>query len=299
MRPRTDNGDMPDLGNDRRLTLHGEPGASITTRNSAMGQSKLELLTEKWQEAAGIILHTTTRIPLLLDMLFLKSKEYVAITKEGHAILIRPKSGEHWVFYECLIRKQYLRDASIKRGDIVFDVGANVGCFAVLASSIVGPSGVVVAVEPDPDTFKQLARNVETAGLNNIVAINSAISDHVGKISFKTCSKSVIASSSRPIPGKYNPRNIEVPCTTLEKIMADNGLQSINLLKMDCQGAEHEVFSTISDSVADRIDQIVMEMHGQSAELVERLKTLNYEIVFPQPIYAHRNVAELSPVTNS
>jgi FkbM family methyltransferase len=134
-------------------------------------------------------------------------------------------------------------------------------------------------------------KNVEMAGLKNVRTINAAIADHVGTMSFTTCQKSILASASYPLPTKYAPQEIQVPCTTLETIMSDNGINVINTLKMDCQGAEHQVLATVSHAVMERISQIVMEIHGESTQLLDRLTQLGYDVILPQPIYAYRKNA--------
>jgi FkbM family methyltransferase len=70
----------------------------------------------------------------------------------------------------------------VKPGDVVWDIGANVGVFTLKFSDAVGDRGRVVAFEPAPGTFRTLAD--ATAGLENVVLRNVALADYTGKASF-------------------------------------------------------------------------------------------------------------------
>lgn len=65
-------------------------------------------------------------------------------------------------------------------GDTALDLGANVGVYTRFLSERVGPAGRVVSVEPMPETFGFLSRNVRTLGLANVTPLNVAVSDGEG-----------------------------------------------------------------------------------------------------------------------
>lgn len=66
----------------------------------------------------------------------------------------------------------------IKPGDTVIDVGANIGVYTRFCSEFVGPTGRVVSLEPVPETFSYLTKNVRALGLKNVECLNVAASDH-------------------------------------------------------------------------------------------------------------------------
>src|SRR5205807_2152840 len=66
------------------------------------------------------------------------------------------------------------------RGDVVFDIGANIGFFSTLLSRWVGPEGRVVAVEPDPENLALLRRNLDENRCTNARVCASAIGAHRG-----------------------------------------------------------------------------------------------------------------------
>lgn len=61
-----------------------------------------------------------------------------------------------------MLRHDYLSSGqTIAPGSTVIDVGANIGCFTMVAAKLVGPTGRVFALEPEESTFRQLEKNIE------------------------------------------------------------------------------------------------------------------------------------------
>ena len=77
----------------------------------------------------------------------------------------------YWKVYEEAVR-QVLRDR-LGPGDVCLDVGANVGVMTFLASTLVGPSGRVIAVEPNPDNVQLLCRGILVNGCTNVEVFRS------------------------------------------------------------------------------------------------------------------------------
>ena len=72
----------------------------------------------------------------------------------------------------------------VKKGDVVLDIGANIGYYTLIFAELVGEKGKVYAFEPDPTNFDLLRKNVEINGYRNITLIQKAVSNKNGKISF-------------------------------------------------------------------------------------------------------------------
>ena len=70
----------------------------------------------------------------------------------------------------------------IKKGDVVVDVGANIGYYSLIFARAVGDNGKVFAFEPEPTNFDLLKKNLEINGYKNVVAINKAVSNIKGKV---------------------------------------------------------------------------------------------------------------------
>ena len=101
----------------------------------------------------------------------------------------------------------------IGRGSTVFDVGAHVGEWTLLFSELVGPSGRVVAFEPDPVARASLKKNLEMNGISNVTVEEACVSDKTGKAllraeRFGSGLSSIVRPHGRG--GGYNEVEVEV-----------------------------------------------------------------------------------------
>lgn len=118
----------------------------------------------------------------------------------------------------------------VERGDLVIDIGANIGEFARAASRT---ASRVMAIEPDPVAFECLSRNVAEA-------YALAFSDHSGWQDFYLSSRD--ADSSLIEPKRYNQKST-IQVMTLDDFVATNDIERIDLLKLEAEGAEPEVLA--------------------------------------------------------
>src|SRR5438270_10356711 len=92
-------------------------------------------------------------LPAIFDRLGLLRSPYELHHRDGHRVELRPRAGDLFGFFEILLRNDYTSSGQhISKGATVIDIGANIGCFSILASHAVGPTGRVIAVEPDERT---------------------------------------------------------------------------------------------------------------------------------------------------
>ena len=119
----------------------------------------------------------------------------------------------------------------LKPGALVIDVGANIGMISIRSAKLVGDSGKVIAIEPNPKIAPLCRANIELNGLKNVTVIQTALGAHEGTISFNCdpcddCSRVVEQGG------------VTVPITTLDKIMQAEAGRAIDLLKIDVEGYE-------------------------------------------------------------
>ncbi len=130
--------------------------------------------------------------------------------------------------------------ARAREGMCVFDVGANIGYYTLLAARAVGPSGAVYAFEPEPRNFELLARNVAENGFTNVRLFNAAVSSRPGSARLHLDdanfgAHAFEAASVRTSSG----RSIDVAAVTLDGFAGDaRGFPAGVLVKVDVQGAE-------------------------------------------------------------
>jgi len=117
-------------------------------------------------------------------------------------------------------------------GDAVVDVGANIGYFTVLLSALVGETGRVHALEPDPRNAALLERNVELNECTNVTVEQAAVADEPGTVHLHTHETEFSRSSITETDGRR--RDLDVPVVTVPGVVAG----SVDFLKIDVVGAE-------------------------------------------------------------
>ena len=85
--------------------------------------------------------------------------------------------------WEQYVEAAYEKNYTLKKGDVVIDIGANIGTFSIKAAKIVGDEGKIIAIEPAPGNLEFLRRNVEANGLRNVVIISKGVWSSKGKAS--------------------------------------------------------------------------------------------------------------------
>jgi FkbM family methyltransferase len=119
------------------------------------------------------------------------------------------------------------------------DVGANKGDFTLLAAKLVGPTGRVIAIEPEPRNYSLLCRSIEINGYRNIRTFPLALSDSEGTARLRLGPVSG-AHTLSPEP-KIGDNTIPIETTTLDSLLARCGISAVDVIKIDVQGWELQV----------------------------------------------------------
>ena len=188
----------------------------------------------------------------------------------------------------------------IKSGDIIVDIGANIGYYTVLFADKVGKLGKVIAIEPDPINFEILQKNIKENRLKNVVAVQAAVGSENKKMEIyesKTNygdhrlwqNPSVDKSGHPPaeaiasaIAGRSpleERETLNIFCRRLDDLLKDLGYSSvaeamegqskINLIKMDTQGWEPEVFAGAQKTIEKDLPIIFFEYSPTSYKLAK------------------------------
>lgn len=125
-----------------------------------------------------------------------------------------------------------------KPGNIIFDVGSNIGIYSLWMSTVADNSVTIYAFEPHPETFLRLNKQVEYNKLSNIITKQVALSDLNGNISFSNDRD----DQNYIIPENHEIYSIQVKSQTLDNFCELNNISQIDFLKIDVEGAELLVF---------------------------------------------------------
>jgi FkbM family methyltransferase len=142
----------------------------------------------------------------------------------------------------------------------------------------------IYAYEPMPEFFRLMQENIRLNGADGIVTcFNCAVGGNTQPRELLMQAGAFFPSLIRKDHADVA-QTIQVSCTTLANILDENSLARVNLLKMDCEGAEYEILYNTPAKYTDRIEQIRMEYHNLDAEdrnadgLLKFLQSRNYRI---------------------
>jgi FkbM family methyltransferase len=146
----------------------------------------------------------------------------------------------------------------------VFDVGANIGQYTLLAARRVGPQGQVHAFEPTPHVIAQLRHNVALNQLGNVRINPVAVSDHSGKATLYYF-EGTDAGENTIMDAAGGTACGTVPTVTLDDYVAERGLRRVDVIKMDIEGAELLALQGASDLLSgENAPLLLMEVHAKT-----------------------------------
>lgn len=168
----------------------------------------------------------------------------------------------------------------VKPGDSVVDVGTNWGGHALHLSRLVGPSGQVLAVEPSPGVAAEARWHFEANSGQNIKLLEVALADAEGKAFFEETHLSTtghLSSEPRAPSGKVG---VEVAVTTLDRMVNQQRLNRVSLVKVDVEGAESRVLAGAKETLKQHRPNLIVELHTPEQDLAvsTALRTLGYTL---------------------
>lgn len=125
----------------------------------------------------------------------------------------------------------------LRKGDSFLDLGAHFGLYSAIAAQIVGDSGRVVAVEPNPRSFRLLRENLGPDPNGRLTLIEGAIWLHDGTMQL-SAGIGQQAAFSRLLPPSLKKTGVGVTTHTIPAILRKSGLARVDLVKLDMEGAE-------------------------------------------------------------
>lgn len=168
----------------------------------------------------------------------------------------------------------------IGNADTVFDIGANVGNFSLFAAK--HTSGQVFAFEPVKKNYDLLVNNIQLNQLTNVVPMQLAVAGTAGKVVMHVSAVDTAHSITHEAFSQEG--DVEVEAVEIEAFCEKNNIPRIDFLKVDCEGAEYEIFEKISSDMLRRINKIGIEhherfVHRDHAEISNRLKSAGFNVL--------------------
>jgi FkbM family methyltransferase len=201
------------------------------------------------------IMKRTIKLPKEEKLVQVNMSEMIVYPRKGaiHADLFRYKKREP------LCTDYLMRSGVIQKGDIVLDIGANIGYYVLTEANIVGETGKVYAVEPVSSNFKLLQKNVQLNNLTNVSTFQYAIGDkNVLSEIFVSNSSNLCAVSKDAVGGEVVGVQ-PVHMVTIDEFVKDK--QTPKLIRMDVEGYEYEILKGMNNTLKGNV-KILMELHA-------------------------------------
>ncbi len=152
--------------------------------------------------------------------------------------------------------KQRLFSNTVRRGDVVFDIGANAGFYTLLAAARCGAEGKVIAFEPLPRNLQFLKRHLQLNRVTNTTIIEAAVADFTGFASFDVadghaCEGRLATSGA-----------LGVQVVSLAQAVAAGEIPQPDVLKIDVEGGELAVLEGAMPLLTSRRLRIFLATHG-------------------------------------
>jgi FkbM family methyltransferase len=150
-----------------------------------------------------------------------------------------------------------LLERFLKRGDVVFDVGANIGWHALICAKSVGPEGQVHAFEPEPANFVLLSKSVAENSFQNVRLFEGCVGDVEGEVELKLSDQNPAHHS---LVWNVGERSISVPCVRLDDYAERQQVSRIDMMVLDVEGAEPLVLRGAMRLLSEgRIARMILE----------------------------------------
>jgi FkbM family methyltransferase len=168
----------------------------------------------------------------------------------GNASYKADRNGERWLL-ECL------------QGEgihTVLDVGANVGTWSRMAAELF-PQASIYALEVVPETTAELRRRVGTS--DRIRCFNLGLAAHNGTLTVNYHPKASTHATMTDYPGRRAGAQIECPVMRGDDFLTREGIEQVDFLKLDVEGAEHLVLEGIQDHLQQRRLRFIQFEYGR------------------------------------
>lgn len=209
----------------------------------------------------------------------IKSPYAILETRSGLKIKIRVDSTDLMAFTHVWLLREYDKPGfKINNNDIIIDIGAHIGLFALFVSQFC-KQGQIFCFEPVKENYNLLLENLQLNKITNAKPFNIAVSEKIGEV--KIYLNEDESGHSMFVPGT---KSILSKSTSLKDIIDSNNLERCDFIKMDCEGVEYEIIDSLPSNYFNKIKKMCIEYHFVDEKphliqnMIKKLTALSYEI---------------------
>jgi len=246
-----------------------------------------------------VIMATRIRNWWVLPQLFIRpGKKIMVLLKSGLKFYVTNLLDLH-IIKETIFDGVYNFNYKLSP-KIILDVGAHVGDYSIYMG-LEYPKAKIFAFEPNPKTYKILVENIKVNGVKNVTTINLGLSNRSQKEKLYL----QLASGMTSVYKKENHSfsSVSINTLSLADFLRKYSVNSVDIMKVDCEGAEYKIFLGLPKNTLSQIKNITMEYHDGLAknshvDLVKLFRKSNYNLTTQASKY-EKSIGILKAITRN
>jgi FkbM family methyltransferase len=206
----------------------------------------------------------------------------------GHDVFYRPATSDPLAIYQVLLRRhgkaEYYLPAALQP-EVILDIGSNIGS-SILFFREQFPAARIYGFEPNPETFQVLKKNVGSLPSVEVFNYGLGAADATLSILFDGADFSRFMSQDKTADwsGPLSPTVCQIKHAG--NAMRNLGLTKADLIKIDCEGAEYDVLTSLPGEMLRACKWIVGEMHNESAFPLLALLAPHFDLDLKKRMFA-------------
>jgi FkbM family methyltransferase len=206
----------------------------------------------------------------------------------GRDVFYRPATSDPLAIYQVLVRTREKAEYYLPprlRPNVILDIGSNIGS-SILFFHELFPNATIYGFEPHPETFRVLEKNV--SGIPSVKIFNYGLgaADAELSIPFDNADFSRFMGNAEAAEwsGPLSPTTCQIKHAGA--VVQALGLTNVDLIKIDCEGAEQDVLTSLPPDLLRRCQWIVGEMHDASAFPLLALLAPHFDLDLKKRMFA-------------
>ena len=185
----------------------------------------------------------------------------------GRTVYYRPGTTDPLIVQQVLLKTgrkaEYYLPPNL-HPEVILDIGSNIGA-SILYFHNRFPNARILGFEPHPETFAVLQQNV--SGLPHVSVFNCGLGAVNTRVSVpgESINFGAFSTAGRQRGQKEDRKTVECDIRRVDDVLRELGIDKVDLIKIDCEGAEADVFAGLSSEILERCQWIVGELHDASA----------------------------------
>jgi FkbM family methyltransferase len=179
---------------------------------------------------------------------------------------------------ESSVQEAMLRH--LGKGGVFYDIGANLGFFALLGGHMAGlEEGRVYAFEAAPDNAQAIRDNAHLNGVSNIEVIAKAVSSHTGRGRLQIVDDQSWSKLAEYGEHPFTEEVIDVDLVAIDDLIEAGEIEPPTVVKIDVEGAEIAVLEGMRKTIETHRPAIICELHDTHADFVAAMTAHGYRLI--------------------